>query len=109
MQVCCIPMEIHDDECKIGIILGVLVLALNASIAYVCVTFVIEAMSASNYLLKRDRGMVEHSVDESTSLNRPLEEETTTLTEKRKKKKKVEELSPGLVSYLANPFSIMER
>ena len=91
-------------EMMIGIISGVMVLALNAFMAFICVTFVIEVMSSSNYMLKRNEEG-KRLIDNSTSVNLPLEEQQPT----KKKKKKAEQISPELQTYLSNPFSILER
>ena len=88
----------------IGIISGVMVLALNAFMAFICVTFVIEAMSSSNFMLKRNEEG-KRLLGDSTSVSLPLEEEPT----KKKRKKKTEQISPEVQTYISNPFSIMER
>lgn len=80
--------------------------------AFICVTFVIEAMSSSNFMLKQERQKEEQTSllthDDSMSLNSM--ENIQNLTKKKKKKKKSElEDTPELISYATNPFSILER
>ncbi|KAF0972367.1 hypothetical protein FDP41_009270 [Naegleria fowleri] len=103
-----LPFAFH----RAGIVSGVLVLALNAFMAFICVTFVIEAMSSSNFMLKQERQKEEQTSllthDDSMSLNSM--ENIQNLTKKKKKKKKSElEDTPELISYATNPFSILER
>ncbi|KAL9642181.1 hypothetical protein ABK040_007184 [Willaertia magna] len=116
---------------KAGLILGVLTLAFNAFIAFICVTYVVEAMSYSNFLLKKQKE--EEEDDNKINLDKEEEEEKTSLLEnqlllnpaptistplvvnnenenkKKKKKKKKKKVDPEVVEYQADPFSILER